>query len=433
MSIGVIANRLVVLAAMLSVVAFAAPRGMDSEVDNTEISTVPEEHSSVHTNPKVAFLKEQFNQLQTQMKSGEEITPGLARTVAKMVEIISKEVEPAIIEQHESDQEQLNLLMDSIGSHNKRTTEYTNQLQKEAADLRTKIKEHNSMSMQWKKQGEVYNAHIPVYESKYLNRSKVCCHREQAAVKELVHTKPSYSCDFTKPDADSCIQRADVDIRSKTEQLFAKGQAYYDLWHSSCNKEKSDQALHSKKNNKLDIRCDELQAEVIGRKLYIDNERTRFMAEWTKTTTQYAPIYKKRRYAYTAEEVVQWNREATRKDEWNSVELIKCLLSGYAAGGKFTKKDIVKCNKDISTYHLNLVYPKWVCMLDYKPVLADFPSVTVTKTWSHLCQATPKLSNAPFETCKIPEDKIAPVCSNHIAQSNPSGEMTEAQQLALHQ
>merc|ERR1711981_1206770 len=125
--------KLVVFAAILSVVAFAAPRGAEFG-DDILLNDEPSTHRTM--SPQVENLKKQFSALQLQMQSGEEITPAVKTLIGKMVDMVSNEIEPMNTKAHESDQK-----------------------------LRL--------------QGIAYKASIPVYEATYFNRSTVCCRRDE--------------------------------------------------------------------------------------------------------------------------------------------------------------------------------------------------------------------------------------------------------------
>lgn len=411
--------KLVLLAAVLSAVAFAAPMSDHSE--------------SVHLSPKVTHLKKQFNELQLQLKSGVEITPAVASTIQKMIDMVTNDIEPTITEAHDADQAEINTLMKRIKMHNDFTESYTAQLLQEAEDLRNKMHEHNEYAEKWKQQGITYKASIPVYENTYFKRSQDCCTRAIAAVEALEYVPAYYECDFTNAaTAPQCVQRADQSIQAHTEKIFADGKAHYDKWHKQCNDMKQQQADDFTTMDNHDDKCDSLQAATIARKAYITTEKTRHTREWHTTTTTYEPIYDKLRKNYTSSEVVMWEREETRKLEWNATQLIKCVLEAYEAGGTFNEASKIQCLSEITDYHLNLAYPDWVCQLDYNPVLPAWPAVTDTSPWKDDCQTQANPNNTPMETCAIPKDKVQPECSNHIDQNNPSGDMTPAQALALH-
>jgi len=419
--------KLVLIAALLSAVAFAAPRSEAGE------ALLSQESAPAKMSPKVVELKKQFNSLQVQLKAGAKVTPEVSSTIDKMIAMVEDDIEPTINEAHDADQAEINALMAAVQAHNDFTEDYTAQLLREAADLRQKIHEHNDFAEQWRLQGIAFKDSIPVYEATFFNRSTVCCRREQVAVVAMEHTPAYYECDFTdEATAEGCVARADASVQHYTEEPFRAGQARYTHWHTGCNNEKAQEKKDHDHMMEEDRKCDHLQANVIARKVYIDTEHKRFMREWHRTTTSYEPIYKALRHNYTRREVIMWEREETRKLEWNATQLIKCLLTGYQSGGTFDQQHMDDCEADITDYHLYLAYPKWVCQLDYQPVLPPWPASTDTSPWADDCQSVASPDNTPFETCEIPADEVAPECANHIAQNNPHGDMSPAQALALH-
>jgi len=423
--------KLVVCAALLSVVALAAPRGASFE-EEALIQDSTEDSVSSLLSPRVENLKKQFNALQMQIQAGTKITPGVKKGIDKLIGMVEKEIEPTIKEAHNADQALVNELMDAIDEHNKWTTSTTARLLEQAAHHRKKIAEHNDQGEKWRLQGITYKNSIPVYEATYFNRSTVCCRRREVEVLAMEYTPAYYDCDFTKPDAAGCVQRADAAVQKYTEEPFRHGLARYIHWKTGCDNEKAQQKKDKKIMDDHDAKCDELQADTIERKEWLDADRIRFDKEWKHVTTYYVPQYKRLRRKYTSNEVKVWEREATRKKEWAATQEIKCMLQGYRAGGKFDKEHMKMCKKAITTYHLIIDYPKWVCRLNYKPVLPPFPAITDTTPWSQECQRFAKPDNSPIEKCSPPAPHPTPECENHINQHDFSGEMSQAEALAVH-
>merc|ERR1712072_1299024 len=112
--------KLVVLAALLSAVALAAPRG-HSQVEDLLVDA----KSGDALSPKVESLKHQFNQLQVQLKAGDKVTPEVASTVKKLIDMVTNDIEPTIKEAHDADQDEINTLMGAFKSttHSRRNTQ----------------------------------------------------------------------------------------------------------------------------------------------------------------------------------------------------------------------------------------------------------------------------------------------------------------------
>jgi hypothetical protein len=224
----------------------------------------------------------------------------------------------------------------------------------------------------------------------------------------------------------------DAAVKKYTEEPFRAGFARYNHWHAGCNNEKAQEIADKKSMDDHDDKCDDLQADVHARKNWLDNDREEIDQRWHKVTTEYVPLYKAKRREYTKNEVLVWDREATRKEEWKATQEIKCMLLGYQEGGSFNSKGMDECKSKVTTYHLIINYPKWVCRLNYNPVMPPYPKITDTSPWHEDCQAQEKPDNSPYENCKPASEHTAPECSNHINQNTPSGEMSMAQALALH-
>eukprot|EP00657_Telonema_sp_P-1_P006322 TRINITY_DN2468_c0_g1_i1.p1 TRINITY_DN2468_c0_g1~~TRINITY_DN2468_c0_g1_i1.p1 ORF type:complete len:200 (-),score=101.08 TRINITY_DN2468_c0_g1_i1:116-715(-) len=151
--------KLLLIASALVAVAFAAPR------TNMVDSIVPEEMEMAQVDDlgSVDDLKQQFTQLQAQLKGGLEYTRGVKAIVGKMTSMITNRIEPAINQAHAADQSILNSKMRIIGSLNSGLTSDVNILNKEANTVRHLIDNQQAAAAAWKKSAAGFTSQQATY------------------------------------------------------------------------------------------------------------------------------------------------------------------------------------------------------------------------------------------------------------------------------
>merc|ERR1711966_19757 len=156
-------GKLVVLAAALSAVAYAAPSmNVDTVVPEEMVQTA----SQVATG--VEALKKQFATLQSQLldTAYAQVTPAVANVIDKMIDMVDEEIMPAINEAHASDQDELNAKHKLITDFN---TDYSSKkeiLYNEFRSINDDIAAHNVAAQQWDDAAAAYSASVDLREDR---------------------------------------------------------------------------------------------------------------------------------------------------------------------------------------------------------------------------------------------------------------------------
>merc|ERR1712072_1003921 len=149
--------KLVVLAALLSAVAFAAPRTVFVETEGAAVEETLVQ-SSAKTATAVAMLKNQFKALEVQLKSGAKVPPAVAKVINEMIQMVTDDIEPAIKEAHAADQEEINAKMKVITDYNSVQTDKRNLLLTTGDNIEKSIGEHNKVALAWDLAAKAYLA-----------------------------------------------------------------------------------------------------------------------------------------------------------------------------------------------------------------------------------------------------------------------------------
>merc|ERR1712072_909610 len=166
--------KLVVLAALLSAVAFAAPRTVFVETEGAAVEETLVQ-SSAKTATAVAMLKNQFKALEVQLKSGAKVTPAVAKVINEMIQMVTDDIEPAIKEAHASDQSELDAKMLVITNFNTDQTTVRDTLLDTGKQIEADGIKHNEVAADWDAAAKAYLASIALYEETTKNKTDTCC------------------------------------------------------------------------------------------------------------------------------------------------------------------------------------------------------------------------------------------------------------------
>merc|ERR1711934_453083 len=159
--------RLTILALSLAALVSAAPSYVETD------ALVPET-TLLGVEDTISNLKDQFAELKAQASSGMEVTPGVKKTIDRMVTMIENEIEPAIKEAHAADQSALNGLMDAVQTHNNEWDEKEALLQKDGDSVRDLIDDEQAKSAAWKKAADVFTTTQNHYLHTYDKQTDTC-------------------------------------------------------------------------------------------------------------------------------------------------------------------------------------------------------------------------------------------------------------------
>merc|ERR1711959_624236 len=225
--------KLVLLAAVLSAVALAAPTTPDTVVPEEMVQTALSSESA----EQVADLKAQFEDLKTLVQSGSAKTAAVMRVISRMIDLVDNEIVNAINGAHKQDQK-------SVKDSHKVITDY--------------------------------NAAIAKYEKDVSDKTDTCCDKHQAA-KEATEYTPAYAtCDYTSKEAAKCTDVAKANAHTAVSGDFAHGlQRYRDL-KAGCATMTTLIAADLEDYNNKNEHCDDSQAECITQQGAIATRKAAF-------------------------------------------------------------------------------------------------------------------------------------------------------------
>merc|ERR1712132_6091 len=173
-------SKLVLLAALLSAVALAAPRTVFVDDDNT-IAEEALVQTAAKTSSAVSMLKQEFRALQVQLKSSSKITPGVAKVIDDMVKMVENEIEPAIKKAHSSDKDLIKSEHSALVTFREAQIGVRDQLLQTGEDIEKDSLAHNTVAAEWDQAAKDFVAAIGHYHRTCKSKTDTCCDKQQAA------------------------------------------------------------------------------------------------------------------------------------------------------------------------------------------------------------------------------------------------------------
>jgi len=382
---------------------------MVQEVEATELVQTTSEMTAA----KVASLKKDFAKLQSQLQSGAKVTPGVASTIQKLIDMVTDEIQPAINEAHAADQEMLEADHKQLVDLNEAYVAQRDALLADAADIRADQTQFNVDVGEWKEATEAYTLASEVYVTTYNNMSDTCCQKDNAGVLDVVYTPAYYACDFTNDDtADNCVSDADASIASYTVDHFAAGKAKYDDLFTRCNNLKADFELATTDLSDKDEACDGKRDDAKNLEEKIGGDRDTFDPLWANSVAYYNGNWTHDLNTFDGTVTRVKHDESDRHDEWKATQEIKCMLKAYQREGTFNEAALNACNHDVSMSHLVNNYPTAPAKEH-----SDLPAWVEMDSYSgfeRVCEP----ENAPILPafhCEVAAPKPFPSCTNHVS------------------
>merc|ERR1711907_257924 len=376
--------KLVLLAAVLSAVALAAPTTSFVETD----TVVPEEmvQTNAASDSSIALLKKQFADLQAEIQDGSVKTAAVQVVINKMIDMVDNQVNTAIKQAHHADQRAITTSHETILEYNKMYQEKRNVLDNELASTQRDIDRHNVAAQKWSNAATAFLNAIKKYEQDVSDKTHTCCDKQQAAKVATEYTPAYATCDYTSKDAGKCTDLA-KGCASYTETVAA---SLVDYNH---------------KNN----HCDDSQADCLERQTAIALKKKVFDKDWADTSSAYKTGIKKREGDYSTLSAKVQGQEKDRKNEWQSTQEIKCLLKAYVAGGTFDEATINSCKGKIKTVHLVVTYPKVPAQVQWPAY--KYHTMPDPKPIADHCQEKEKADEEADKKCRFVPNVADPTCT----------------------
>jgi len=401
-----LAPKLILLAAALSAVAFAAPRNVDSHfVEETALVQAKVYQSSINS------LQKQFSELQVSLKSKTyaEVTPGVKDTIDKMTALIESDIEPAIHDAHRSDQELLDTEMQKIQTYTDSIRSQQTILYAKADDIRKWIGEHNDLVGEWRTRAEKFIAARDDWTATHNNKTVTCCAKDNAAVVDVAYLSPYHQCDYKATGADDCIDNALANVKSYVEPYFTDGLNHYLDLVKTCDFLGNLTVTKHQAFQTADEDCDSYEEQTRSKADLIASETAQFESDWANLRDGYRVNITIREDRYNGHEAQVKSDEADRKNEWTSTQTIKCMLVNYKNGGGFDDDSLSTCQGQTGdTTAFNIVYPAMVEQITWN--LEPFAPLS---EYDH-DQTCHEEVVQEDPVCEVAAQKPIPECNNHM-------------------
>merc|ERR1711990_146876 len=398
--------KLIVLAAALTAVAFAAPRSTDSfaHEETTLVQTQAYQAS-------INGLKKQFSELQVSLKdqSYMQVTPGVKSTIDKMVKLIESDIEPAINDAHRADQALLDTEMGKIQTYRDAVFAQQEILYAKADEIRGWITEHNKLVIEWDARAEKFIAARDVWTITHNNKTTTCCAKDNAAVVDVAYLEPYHQCDFKAPEADHCIQKTKDSVHGYVDPYFVNGRNHYLELVRNCDFLGNLTVAKHQVFQAADEDCDDYEERSRSKADMIASETATFESNWAELRDGYRTNITIKENLYNGKKAVVEHDEGDRHNEWESTQIIKCMLVNYKNGGGFDNAALETCKGSAGdTAHLVIVYPEMVeriaWVIDPFEPLSEYDHDTTCH--EVVVQANP--------VCDVRAQKAIPECNNHM-------------------
>merc|ERR1712195_424832 len=369
---------------MLGFLVFALGSAISIEQPESEFleqDIVLAETEAKTTSAMVAGFSKQFEDLQIQIK--EEITPSVVKVINLMIQTVNKEIFPAIEQAHKIDQKSVDMQLKTVQVYNSDQTILQGNLVSQADLIKRDIELHNKANAKWAISAADYTSDCTNFKNEVSKKNDVCCDMQQSREEAIAFAPSSATCAYSESKP-ACV--ADAVAAVKVE-VKASG--------ATCDKDESTVKAYEKAVNKL---------------------QGPFVARWTKTKGEYA--------SKNAAFETEFNKLGSkvkagsldRRNEYESINQIKCMLKSYAAGGKFDSAVADKCGKETKEKiasktlrgfnHLVIDYQSFPTKLEWvDPVFAKLDDYSASEA---ACAVPPPSDRKPECTLKVAPS--APVC-----------------------
>merc|ERR1712199_4186 len=421
--------------AVLSAVALAAPTTSFVETD----TVVPEEmvQTNSASDSSIALLKKQFADLQAEIQDGSVKTAAVQVVINKMIDMVDNQVNTAIKQAHHADQRAITTSHETILEYNKMYQDKRNVLDNELASTQRDIDRHNVAAQKWSNAATAFLNAIKKYEQDVSDKTHTCCDKQQAAKVATEYTPAYATCDYTSKDAGKCTDVAKANVAAAVQADFNHGLTRYKDLVKGCASYTETVAASLVDYNHKNNHCDDSQADCLTQQKVVNEKKASFDKDWADTSSAYKTGIKKREGDYSTLSATVQGQEKDRKNEWQSAQEIRCMLSLYAkaastgklgGNGVFDEADMAVCKSKIKTVHLVVTYPK-------VPAQVQWPAytwhvMTDTTPFAEDCQSEEKADEEADKQCTFVSEKSYAdakcSCSGVDCQDGPAWKLSKA-------
>jgi len=369
------------------------------------------------TSDQVASIKAQFKALQEELQSASGKTKGVVGTINKMINMVESEIEPAIKQAHNDDQEVLNTKMNDVKVRNGGFIEEEKELQQDANDVRDLIDKEQAASKTWEDQSKTFTGAQTDYLAKFGQQTDTCCQRDNAAVMDI-QTVPAYAeCDY-KDQANSggCAARAKEDVSNAVKGTFSSGLKKYRELRTSCNTATTELNTADTKTQQAFHKCGSDKRAAQAAAKLAASEQKRVQKRWDTATSKYSREYDSLMNKYNGEKAKVKKNEKDRKAETEAIAEIKCMLLKYKKSHVFDDSTHQSC-KDAYTYtgEVDIGYPDVIKKI--VPKLKEFEKQTDDSAYESTCNTR---ADSPAFSCPVKKPNPVPVCKKNPQPAAPA-------------
>jgi hypothetical protein len=318
-------------------------------------------------------LSEQLAMVEQSVKAAGKVTPGVYATVQKMKGMVEKVIEPAIEEAHGADQELVTVTHREIVACD---TSYQSWMDSDIAEGWAVLNKTNTEWVGCTGDVEVlkerYGKCLDDRDLLVQHNNTICCQEfamcpSEGHCETVKLDQAHVGCDYKTKKPEECFAHAESLVAS-LEGYFIEQDQRYEALRLQCAK--FNAAVKAKV-----AECAYLQ-ESVNAKVSETNEWAErfnnggeaFSQSCAQRCAEYKTCRKEKETQYVkitgpcesgdyaAGNGCVMNREQDRRNEWESTQLIKCMLQHYCEGGQFEEELLEKCKKLIHSCHLIIDY-----------------------------------------------------------------------------
>jgi len=402
---------------MLGFLVFALGSAISIEQPESEFleqDIVLVETEAKTTSAMVAGFSKQFEDLQIQIK--EEITPSVVKVINLMIQTVNKEIFPAIEQAHKIDQKSVDMQLKTVQVYNSDQTILQGNLVSQADLIKRDIELHNKANAKWAISAADYTSDCTNFKNEVSKKNDVCCDMQQSREEAIAFAPSSATCAYSESKP-ACVADAVAAVKAAVSVQFKEGASKFKALVGGCIDLKSSvKDLHKVEVKASGATCDKDESTVKAYEKAVNKLQGPFVARWTKTKGEYA--------SKNAAFETEFNKLGSkvkagsldRRNEYESINQIKCMLKSYAAGGKFDSAVADKCGKETKEKiasktlrgfnHLVIDYQSFPTKLEWvDPVFAKLDDYSASEA---ACAVPPPSDRKPECTLKVAPS--APVC-----------------------
>jgi hypothetical protein len=303
----------------------------------------------------VSALEKQFAMIQNAVKAG-KVTPGVSEVIDQLEAMITNQIEPAINSAHTTDQQLVNTTYGEV------TTCQTNRVTAEDladSNSATVANKKNTMTTCRDTQATLeseFNTCDSEEAAALTAKNSKCTERDNNQHDTETITTCYAECNYKVQSGEICWTNAKNTI-ANLEGFFNGRKSGYDTLATDCN---ALSAAYTAKVTECDNKYTSWQSKIVecdGSQSAYETANCNNLEEYNNLCTTFDICWSGKSDNYATIKAEVQSKESDRKNEWTSVQTIKCMLQHYQTDGTFNDTSVQSCQNGISTSHLDILYP----------------------------------------------------------------------------